>query len=69
MLTNSDLLSEWYRDRGPNASPITRAEEALIVRNLRLIYDERQQPKPPLEFCAFCGTKARRQHHPSQVSK
>lgn len=39
-MTDEELLEEWYRARGPRASPVPADLEAVIVRNLRARYDQ-----------------------------
>ena len=67
-MTDAELLAEWHKDRGNADEPISCVDEAIILRALRARHEEQQNPKP-LAYCILCGTKARGEHHESQVSK
>jgi hypothetical protein len=60
-LTDTELLSQWYADRGRKCPRLSLKDEAVIVRALRGRAEEMANPKP-LTFCLTCGVMARGEH-------
>jgi hypothetical protein len=62
-MSDEELLQEWRAARGRDASPVSRADEKLILTALRSRQESIDHPQP-LQFCSACHAKARGLHRP-----